>query len=295
MYMAKGTGCGYSIYDPKSDRHNRRRLAMVGELRQAIEGSRLALHYQPKIDLKAGRLTGVEALVRWQHPKYGFIPPDQFYQLAEQTGLIKPLTFWALSEALRQCSRWHKEGLEIGMAVNLSPLNLQDENFPEQIAELLKNWGVEPGLLTLEITENSIMANRQPAMMILGRLNERGIRLSIDSFGTGHSSMVYIKQFPIQEIKIAGSFVMSLAGSANDAPMVKAAIELGHTLGLTVVAEGVESKEIYGRLSELDCHVGQGYFICPPLSEAELRPWIHESPWGLKASTNAPDDEVRSP
>ncbi|MEW5800477.1 MAG: EAL domain-containing protein [bacterium] len=282
MYVAKHSGIGYSIYDSKTDQYNHRRLAMVSGLRQAIEDNQLVLHYQPKVDLVLGRISGVEALVRWQHPQYGFMPPDQFIQLAEQTDLIKPLTLWVLNEALHQCSQLCQDGFEISMAVNLSARNLQDEGFPDQVRELLEKWGVKPELLELEITESTVMANPELAMVILKRLSDMGIQLAIDDFGTGHSSLAYIKLLPVHEIKIDKSFVMSMGVNTNDVMIVNTAIDLGHNLGLSVVAEGIESKEIYDRLTNLGCNVGQGYFMSRPLPASQLMSWIIDSPWGVK-------------
>jgi len=282
MYLAKNSGSGYTAYDPKTDKYNHRRLSMLSGLRQAIDDNQLVLYYQPKVDLKSGHISGVEALVRWQHPEYGFMPPDQFIQLAEQTDLINLLTLWVLNEALHQCSQLCKNGLEIGMAVNLSARNLQDENFPYQVDELLRKWDVRPDLLELEITESTVMANLELAMVILKHLSDMGVQLAIDDFGTGHSSLAYIKLLPVQEIKIDKSFVMSMGMNTNDAMIVNTAIDLGHNLGLSVVAEGVENKETYDRLTSLGCNVAQGYFMSRPLPASQLVSWIAESPWGLK-------------
>ncbi|MEW6380186.1 MAG: EAL domain-containing protein [bacterium] len=283
MYLAKNSGSGYSIYDPGRDQYNHRRLAMVGGLRRAIDNNELVLYYQPKIDIETGHISGVEALVRWQHPQYGFMPPDQFIQLAEQTDLIGPLTLWVLNEALRQCSRLCSQGLNLTMAVNLSARNLQDENFPDQVKSLIEKWDIRPDLLELEITESTVMANPELAMSILNRLSDMGICLAIDDFGTGHSSLAYVKRLPVHEIKIDKSFVMSMGVNSSDVMIVNTAIDLGHNLGLSVVAEGVENRETYDRLATLGCNVAQGYFMSRPLSADHLMRWINESPWGLKS------------
>ncbi|MCL6584189.1 MAG: EAL domain-containing protein [bacterium] len=285
MYQAKNSGSGYSVYDPAYDQYNHRRLAMIGGLRRAIEDNQLVLYYQPKIDLKTGCICGLEALVRWQHPEYGFMPPDQFIQLAEQTDLIRPLTLWVLNEALKQSSQLLSQGIEISMAVNLSIRNLQDENFPDQVRELLEKWGISPNLLELEITETNIMANPELAMCVLKRLSNMGIHLAIDDFGTGQSSLAYVKRLPVHEIKIDKSFVMSMEANNSDVMIVNTAVDLGHNLGLSVVAEGVENKETYDRLAILGCNVAQGYFISRPLPATQLVSWIHESRWGLKNRT----------
>ncbi|MBI5756498.1 MAG: EAL domain-containing protein [Nitrospirae bacterium] len=282
MYMAKNAGDGYKIFDPEHDPYNPRRLTIISELRHAIDDDQLILYYQPKIDFKTKHISGMEALVRWQHPRYDFMPPDQFIPLAEQTGLIKPLTMWVFNEALRQCRDRCDAGIELGVAVNVSARNLQDIQLPDQISRLLKTWGISPHLLELEITESTIMSNLETSMDVLTRLSGMGIRLSVDDFGTGHSSLAYLKKLPINEIKIDKSFIKGIGTDDNDTLIVQATIDLGHNLGLTVVAEGVENEEIYHRLANLGCDVGQGYFISHPISDAELKRWLCESPWGLK-------------
>jgi diguanylate cyclase (GGDEF)-like protein len=282
MYAAKQSGSGYIIYDPKHDQHSPRRLALMAELRQAIENDQLSLHYQPKIDLKTNRVIGVEALVRWQHQQYSFIPPDQFIIPAERTGLIRPLTLWVLNTGLRQYQVWHQAGMEISMAVNLSARNLQDAQLPEQIAELARTCGVASGLLELEITESAIMADPTHAMEVLTRLRGMGIRISIDDFGTGYSSLGYLKKLPVDEIKIDKSFVIGMAEDKDDVVMVLSIINLAHNLGLKVVAEGVENQETLNQLAAFGCDEAQGYFWSHPLPAAELTRWLGESPWGLK-------------
>ncbi|MBI5756850.1 MAG: EAL domain-containing protein, partial [Nitrospirae bacterium] len=274
MYMAKKFVDGYRIFDPEHDPYNTRRLVIISDLRRAIDNNQLSLYYQPKIDLKTGDVTGVEALARWQHPAYGFIPPDQFIPLAEQSGLIKPLTLWVLNEALRECRARSDEGIKIGVAVNISARNLQDVQLPAQIAELLDSWKVSPDLLELEITESTIMLNPEVSMDTLKHLNAMGIRLSVDDFGTGHSSLAYLKRLPINEIKIDKSFIKDICKDSNDTLIVQATIDLGHNLGLTVVAEGVENQDVYDRLAGLGCDIVQGYFISPPIPAAEFKKWF---------------------
>lgn len=288
MFMAKNESEGFRVYDPKLDPYNPRRLIIMSELRHAIDNNQLILHYQPKIGLKTGCIRDVETLVRWQHPKYGLIPPDQFIQLAEQTGLIKYITLWVLNEAIRQCSVWRQSGIDLRVAVNLSAKNLQDTELPDQIANFLKKWDVPPDFLMLEITESTVMANHRVAMEILVRLNGMGIMHAIDDFGTGHSSLAYIKNLPVSEIKIDKSFIKSMGLSENDVLIVQAAIELGHHLGLTVVAEGVENKETYEILTRIGCDEAQGYYMSRPIPPADLIRWLEESPWGLKVSRTSP-------
>ncbi len=285
MYAAKRHKSGVVLYEPTLDQHSPRKLALMGELRRAIEQNQLRLHHQPKIDFRTGRVIGVEALVRWQHPEHGFIPPDQFIATAEQTGLIAPLTRWVLREAARQCRALHEAGLPLGMAVNLSVRSLQDPQLPQQVAEALEAFGVKPGCLELEITESAIMVNQAGALGILTRLSEMGVVLSIDDFGTGYSSLGYLTKLPIRTIKIDKSFVIGMAAREKDRVVVRSTIDLGHNLGLTVIAEGVENKASWDQLAALGCDAAQGYYMSEPLPVEELHRWLKESPWGLKRTS----------
>lgn len=281
MYVAKQVGSGHALYKPEYDQYSPQRLALMGELRQAIESNQLLLYYQPKVNLKTGRITGVEALVRWRHPQRGMVPPDQFIGPAEKTGLIQPLTQWVLSTAMRHCQLWHQTGIEITVSVNLSVRNLLNPNLSGQVAELLKAHGVAPGCLILEITESAIMADPARAMEVLQQIHAIGVQLSIDDFGTGYSSLSYLKRLPVHEIKVDRSFVRDMIKDENDAVIVHSTIDLAHNLRLKVVAEGVENKEIWDRLAALNCDAAQGYYMSPPLSVDELSRWLVESPWGL--------------
>jgi diguanylate cyclase (GGDEF)-like protein len=278
MYVAKETRGGYNIYSAEQDKSSTGRLMLMGELRRAIAQDQLFLHYQPKIDLQTGRIGGVEALVRWQHPKHGVIPPDVFIPLAEQTGLIAPLTECVLHKALRQCYAWHQAGLEINVAVNLSRRNLQSVELPGQIARMLKTCEVSSGCLQLEITESTIMANPERAMGVLAELKNMGLRLSLDDFGTGYSSLAYLKKLPVDEIKIDKSFVMNMHTKADDVAIVHMIIQLGHILGLKVVAEGLEGQEALDKLIALGCDMAQGYYISRPVPAEEItRRWSQDS------------------
>lgn len=270
------------IYDQNLDPYNPRRLMILSELRHAIDNNQLLLHFQPKVCLKTNSISGVETLVRWLHPQYGLIPPDQFIQLAEQTGLIKSITMWVLNDALLQCNMWRRSGTGLKVAVNLSARNLQDPELPDYISGLLKKWGVHPDFLKLEITESTVMTNHKLSSEVLLRLSDLGIKHSIDDFGTGHSSLAYIKNLPVSEIKIDKSFIINMVTSKNDIHIVQAAIELGHHLGLNVVAEGVENKETFDLLAQLGCDEAQGYFISRPMAAPELIKWLNESQWSLK-------------
>ncbi len=274
MYVAKRAGSGAAIYNPAQDQYSAERLALVGELRQAITAGALRLHYQPKVDVQTGRLLGAEALVRWQHPQRGLVPPDQFIALAEQTGLIRPLTHWVLDAALRQCAAWRRAGREVPIAVNLSMRNLLDTQLPTLVAELLARHQVPPALLKLEITESAVMADPQRVIEIIRQLRALGVEFAVDDFGTGYSSLSYLKQLAIQQVKIDRSFVKGLAHDANDRAIVRATIELGHQLGLDVVAEGVEDRETLELLRALACDGAQGYYLSRPMPAAAFEAWL---------------------
>ena len=282
MYMAKQEKTGYIVYDPKHDKHSPHRLTLMGELRHAIEADELILYYQPKANIKTGEITEVEALVRWQHPQHDLMPPDEFIPLAERTGLIKPLTIWVLNHALRQHSIWKEQGLDIGVAVNMSAHGLLDLELPDLIAGVLASHNAAPQRLVLEITETSIMVDQERALQILTRLADMGVRLSIDDFGTGYSSLAYLSKLPVCEIKIDKSFVMDMNENEKHAMIVRATIDLAHNLGLEVIAEGTCTKEIFARLESLDCDGAQGEYITMPISVEEFEHWRNESEWRPK-------------
>ncbi len=282
MYLAKGGHDGYAIYSAERDQYSPSRLGLIGDLRQALTRDEFILHYQPEIALSSGRVCGVEALVRWQHPQQGMIPPDQFIPLAEHAGLIKPLTLWVLQEALREFHGRYREGLRLRVSVNLSARNLADPQLPGQVAGLMGTWGIPPDSLVLEITESTLMADPKVARELLLRLRNMGLQLSIDDFGTGYSSLSYLKTMPVNEIKIDKSFVMGGMRDQKDVALVRSTIELGHSLGFKVVAEGVEDQETLDRLIEFGCDLAQGYHISRPLPAADLTRWLRESPCGLQ-------------
>ena len=234
-----------------------------------MDEAELNLFYQPKVDLQTGKVRGVEALARWHHPERGLLSPDEFIPLAERSNLLRPMTIYLLDTALRQCNAWRARGLDIPVAVNLSAQNLLDLRLPNDIARLLTSWRLPPGSLELEITESTIMADQRRAMSILGRLNKMGVTLTIDDFGTGYSSLAYLQELPVETVKIDKSFVMTMDRDPGNATIVKSTIDLGHNLGLKVVAEGVETEKIYGTLAAMGCDYAQGYFLSKPLSHAE--------------------------
>ncbi|MBI1824193.1 MAG: EAL domain-containing protein [Nitrospirae bacterium] len=271
MYVSKESGEPFFTYAASRDQNNLRRLTLIGELRQAIKQDQLFLLYQPQISLQTGRISGVEALVRWKHPQHGVVPPDQFILPAEQTGLIKPLTLWVLKEALRQCGVWQREGIQIGVAVNLSARNLLDPKLPDQISEILQTSKADPEWLELEITESVIMTDPLRAMDILTRLNKMGIRFSIDDFGTGYSSLSYLRRFPIDTLKIDRSFVKDITENPDDQAIVSAIIVMAHRLKLSVVAEGVETERQLAFLRSENCDSIQGYLFCRPVPVDEFK------------------------
>jgi EAL domain-containing protein (putative c-di-GMP-specific phosphodiesterase class I) len=247
---------------------------MIGELRHAIERSELVLHYQPKLDLALEKIAGVEALVRWQHPQRGLVGPDEFIPLAEDTGLIRPLGLWVLRTAIRQARDWSAAGLDLQVAVNLSARNLHDPALPELVDEVLAKHAVRRDRLRIEITESTLMADPERSMEILTRLAGMGIRLAIDDFGTGYSSLAYLRRLPVDEIKIDKSFVLEMATAENAAVIVRSTIDLGHNLGLSVVAEGVETQEVWTMLAASMCDQVQGFGLSRPLQAEEVAPWI---------------------
>jgi diguanylate cyclase (GGDEF)-like protein/PAS domain S-box-containing protein len=274
MYVAKRSGSGYALYAAEQDQHSPSRLGLTAELRHAIEHGQLLLHYQPKLELRGSTVIGVEALVRWQHPQQGLVPPDQFIPLAEQSGLIRPLTEWVLTTATRQYDEWRSAGLDLPVAVNLSMRNLHDPQLSHTIAGLLSSLDVSPAALNLEITESSLMADPERAMAVLSGLRELGLSIAIDDFGTGYSSLAYLKRLPVAELKIDRSFVRDMATDASDLAIVRSTVELAHNLGLRVVAEGVEDSASQKLLTLLGCDQAQGYYISRPLPAAELTDWL---------------------
>ena len=274
MYHAKREKLGWAFYDTNCIPQGTNRLTIVGELRRALDQRELILHYQPKAFLSDGEVRSVEALIRWSHPDRGLVPPDEFIPVAQQTGLIKPLTLYVIDEALRQCRSWQDEGVRLAIAVNLSTRSLVDPDFPAQVAGLLEHWNVEPSLLEFEITESSMLADPARTKQILEQLAEMKIRLSIDDFGTGYSSLAYLKRLPVSEIKIDRSFVMNMDNDEDDAIIVRSTIDLGRNLGLDVVAEGVESPETWDLLTSLGCTAAQGYYLGRPVPGADLLAWL---------------------
>jgi diguanylate cyclase (GGDEF)-like protein len=254
---------------------SKRRLELAAELRHAIESNELILHYQPKLEMRNGRLCGAEALVRWQHPTRGLIPPNDFIALAEQTGLIKALTEWVLETALRQCALWHREGLAVPVAINLSARNLHEPTLVEKIQALLTTLDAQANWLEIEITESAIMDDPESALATLTRLSDMGIALSIDDFGTGYSSLGYLKKLPVDAVKIDKSFVQDMLTDSDSAAIVRSTINLAHELDMKVVAEGIEKQAVWVQLTTLHCDIAQGYHISKPLPADTFTAWCH--------------------
>ena len=274
MYVAKEAHTGHEIYADDRDQNSARRLTLLGELRRAVDRDELELHYQPKVNLGTGQIAGVEALLRWDHPRLGKVGPDEFILAAEQTGLMRSLTRFALERALRQWQVWRKDDLVVDIAVNLSRRSLLDPNFVEDVKAILAIHRVPHGHLLLEITESSIIADPVRAADVCGRLNELGIGLSLDDFGAGYSSLGYLKRLPVQEIKIDKSFILGMTEDENDEVIVRSTIDLARNLGLRVVAEGVETREVWDRLQLLGCDQAQGFFLGRPMPGHKLPDWF---------------------
>ena len=274
MYASKAAQSDYEFYAADKDRYNPRRLALVGELRSASVRRELRLHYQPKSELRTARVTGVEALLRWDHPVHGPVVPDEFIPIAEQTGSIRALTSFVLREALTQCAAWRAAGLDLGMAVNLSVRSLLDAHLPAEIESLLRETGVPSRSLTLELTETSMMIDSVRTAEVLSHLHTLGLQLSIDDYGTGYSSLAYLRHLPVNEMKIDKSFVISMDQDDDAEVIVRSTVDLGHNLGLRVVAEGVETAQSWARLVSLGCDSAQGYYVSRPLPAAEIAPLI---------------------
>ena len=284
MYAAKASHSPLEIYSAERDFHSPERLALVGELRSTLERGELRVVYQPKADLRTGRVLGVEALARWNHQEHGFITPDEFVAVAERSGLIQPLTRHMLRTALTQCRTWRLSGLPLNVSVNLSARSLLPD-LPAEVARILGETGVAAHALTLEITESSIMADPQRTGMVLEELSAMGVHIAIDDFGTGYSSLTYLKRLPVDEIKIDKSFVLGMSRDEGDAAIVRSTVDLGRNLGLRVVAEGIEDAATWTALATLGCDMAQGYYLSPPLTPAEFDVWLRSRRAAGEAAT----------
>ena len=270
MYAAKRTDKNYMAYQSGLNKNKLEMLLLKSDLREAIRAGQLSLYYQPQINVADKRCIGVEALARWVHPEHGFVPPDEFIQVAEKAGLIRDLSRWVINEAISQAARWHADGWPICVAINLSAKNLQEPDLLEFVTDKLKAHGVPPNSIQFELTESDIMSDPETAIAMIESLNRIGVEFSVDDFGTGYSSLAYLKQLNISELKIDRSFISQLTSEGDDMVIVHSTITMAHQLGIKVVAEGVEHQEVWDLLEVLECDFVQGYFISRPLPVDEL-------------------------
>lgn len=276
LYDAKAAHGGVAVYQPGRDESHLRQLQLMTDLRQAISGGQLELKFQPKLDAASAHVQHVEALLRWRHPTLGAVAPDEFIPLAERSGFIHELTRFVLDQALACHAVWRAGGLDLGLAVNLSAMDLLDADLPDYIEQRLAAHGVPAERLILEVTESALMQDIEYALRMLHRLKACGVRLAIDDFGTGYSSLAQLKRMPVDELKIDKSFVMQLEEGSDDAVIVRSTIELGHNMGLSVIAEGVENDRALALLRHYRCDMVQGYLFSAPLGSAALLDWCHQ-------------------
>lgn len=290
MAQAKRNHTGVALARASGDKEALQRLTMIGELRRGIESDHLRLYCQPKADIRSGKICGAEALVRWQHPERGLILPDMFIPLAERTGLITSLTYWVLNAALGQSYAWHEAGLDVPLAVNLSTHDLQAPDFLEQVDGLVATWGADPSWIQFELTESALMDDPVRALEVLKRLEKMGFRLFVDDFGAGYSSLGYLQKLPLHAMKIDKSFVLNMERDPDSQIIVHSTIDLGHNIGLEVVAEGTENSGLWQQLEALGSDVAQGNYISEPIPADQFQAWHGASPWspsGLNGSQDA--------
>ncbi|MBV1932501.1 MAG: EAL domain-containing protein [Porticoccaceae bacterium] len=288
MYQAKVQRLNYLVYDASLNSNTLRNLAISSQLNLAVEAEEFVLFYQPKVDINSGEVICLEALVRWVHPTLGMVSPDDFINVAERSGMIKPLTLYTMKQAMIKCQRLRAQGHEVLMAVNLSAFLLQDVSLVADLAGFMEELSVNPQWLEFEITESAIVADPEHAIGVLKELRDLGLRLSIDDFGTGYASLAYLKQLPVHELKLDKLFIQDLLDNKGDQIIVRSTIELAHSLSLTVVAEGVESEEICNFLREADCDMIQGYWISRPLASGKLESWLEQWHWEPSITATAP-------
>ncbi len=275
---AKAHRSRVEVYAAEHDHFDAARLTLLGQVRPALERNEFVLHYQPQADLRTGRVTAVEALLRWQHPQRGLVPPMQFIPLIEQTALVGPITLYVIDSALAQLARWRDHGLHLSMSVNLSARNLLDPELPRRVGSLLARHAVPAHRLTVEVTEGATMSDPERAVAVLSELRAQGIGVSIDDFGSGNASISYLTQLPASELKIDRSFVTNMCENPRDEAIVRSTIDLARHLHLRTVAEGIETAQVWERLQELGCDTAQGYLLSRPLPPAELGTWLSENP-----------------
>jgi diguanylate cyclase (GGDEF)-like protein len=262
------------VYATEHDQHSVDGLGLVAQIRNAIENGELIVHYQPEVDLATGETRRVEALVRWEHPERGLLLPDSFIPLARQSALVRPITRFVLDAALGQCRAWRDAGLDVGVAVNLAGRDLGDSRLEEEVTEALRRFKLEPDVLELEIPESAIISERERIQKMLTRLSERGVRIAVDDFGSGYASLSHFKQLPVDVLKIDQSFVQNIGSDGDDEAIVRSTIDLAHSLGVTVVAEGVESEDVLQRLRGLGCDLAQGFCLAHPAPADDVTEWL---------------------
>jgi diguanylate cyclase (GGDEF)-like protein len=276
MNVAKTQRTGIEVYAAEHDNRSPARLTLTAELHTALESGALEVHYQPKADVATGAVVGAEALVRWRHPEHGMMPPASFLPLAERSGLMGPLALFVLERAIAQCAAWHAEGHDLTVAVNLSVTNLADPDLPTEVATLLRQCGLEPQHLELEITEDIVIAEAIGPIGVLHELKELGVRLALDDFGTGYSSLAYLKHLAVDTVKIDRSFVRDVAESREDAAIIRSIVALAHALNLSVVAEGVASQASWHAVRAAGCDVAQGFWLGRPMAAEGFAVWLDE-------------------
>jgi diguanylate cyclase (GGDEF)-like protein len=274
MYAAKRNKSGFATYDSRLEEHRQEHLTLLGELRRAIEQNELVLFYQPKLNFAKNKVTGVEALIRWEHPERGNVPPSEFVPFAEQTGNIRMITRWVINAAVRQCGEWQASGHALKISINVSARDLLDREIVAYVSSTLQKYKVRPELICLELTESALMEDPVRARETLHQLHELGVRLSMDDYGTGYSSLAYIKNLALDELKIDRAFVTGLNADNQSAAIIRSTIELGHSLGMTVVAEGVETEQELTALKQFGCDYAQGYHVCRPKRAGDLIAWL---------------------
>jgi len=279
MQSARQRQVMVSIYDHNMEQYQLEHLTLASELRHAIEADDLIVYYQPKVDISSRKVVAAEALIRWQHPEKGLIQPDLFIPMAEQTGIIHPFTAWLIDKASSQIRQWQDKGIHLVVAINLAPRNLLEADLPKRLSHALNHWHIHPSSLMLEITERGIIAEPQRALAILDRIHDLGMSISIDDFGTGYSSLEYLKDLPIDELKIDQSFISAMHRDETSLTIVKMVIQMAHSLGLEVTAEGVESEQDWQELELTGCDRIQGYYTGKPMPPEEFEQWLLESPW----------------
>ena len=274
MYVAKRNKLGFEVYNEIHDGHSISRLSMTNNFRDALENNKLTVNFQPIFDMTSNKITCVEALSRWHHPEHGFVSPEKFISLAEQTGLINQLTYWVLNESISQVAQWHKINKELIVSVNLSVFSFKDPGFIGEVRSALKKYDFPNDKLKLEITESAMMENPLQAIEVLTSLHSMGIKLSIDDYGTGFSSMAYLKQLPVDELKVDKSFVIDLDQDDSNDAIVRSTIDLAHNLGLKVVAEGIETEKVNGMLKKYKCDMAQGFHLSRPIPADQLEKFL---------------------